>query len=245
MLHINVSLAIYTEHMKDYKYMKSKWFDYKEDVINLRKKGVSMTVIEREFGIPRSTLSGWLKNVPLTEAQRTKLMKNKHDGWKKARENAVISKNIAKAKRLNHAKKQALDTFSSLPKESLAVLELALAMLYLGEGAKNHSTSLGNSDANILRFFLSSLEKLYELDRNNFRYDLHLRHDQDENLMRNYWAESLHVSPEKINYIVKDERTIGRPTRDDYKGVCLVNVRDISIQRRLKALYTIYCSKGL
>lgn len=223
--------------------MKSKWFEYKDTVISLRKKGVSMTVIEREFGIPRSTLSGWFKDVPLSEAQRTKLMRNSYDGWKKARENAVISKNIAKAKRLNIAKSQAIDTFNKLPNENLAVQELALAMLYFGEGAKKNTTSMSNSDANILRFFLSSIERLYGLERTNFRYDLHLRYDQDENLMRAYWAKSLCIPLEKIRYIVKDGRTEGRPTRDDYKGVCLINVRDISIQRKLIALYTVYCSE--
>ena len=59
--------------------MQSKWFEYKEEVCNLRKQGVSMTIIERRYGIPRSTLSGWFKDISLTEADRTRLMKNKLD----------------------------------------------------------------------------------------------------------------------------------------------------------------------
>jgi len=61
-------------------FMKSGWFEYKPDVLMLSAQGVSMTTIEREFGIARSTLSGWFKEVELTELQRTRLMKNSADG---------------------------------------------------------------------------------------------------------------------------------------------------------------------
>lgn len=223
--------------------MKSKWFEYKDEIISLRRKGVSMTIIEREFGVPRSTLSGWFKDVELSEDQRTQLMKNRFDGWKKAREHAVISKNIAKTKRITIAKDQARDTLQRLPADSLAVMELALAMLYYGEGTKKNVTSLGNSDILLLRFFLSALEKLYGIQRNTLRYELHLRHDHDEELLKQYWATRLDIRPENINYIVKDKRTIGKPTINEYKGVCVVHVRDLSIQRRLIALYNVYCSE--
>jgi len=223
--------------------MISRGFKYKTEVIELRKKGVSMTVIEREFNIPRSTLSGWFRNIELTEEQRTKLMKNSQDGWKKAREQAVISKNIAKAKRIAKAAHQANLTYAELPKKSDAVLELALAMLYFGEGAKKNTTSLGASDPTMLRFFITSTEALYNKNRHDFRYDLHLRDDQDDEELRKFWSSELKIQPEKIKYIVKDKRTVGKPTVDGYRGVCLVTVGDISIQRRLIALYNIYCSE--
>ena len=202
-----------------------------------------MTVIEREFNIPRSTLSGWFKDIELSEAQRTRLMRNSQDGWKKAREKAVISKGIAKAKRIARAEQHAKNTFSALPNSSEAVLELALAMLYFGEGSKKNTTSMGASDSKMLIFFIESVEKLYSKNRNSFRYDLHLRDDQDEAAMRKYWSSRLKINPEKISYIVKDKRTKGKPTKNNYRGVCLVTVGDISIQRRLIALYNIYCSE--
>ncbi len=223
--------------------MISRGFKYKQEVINLRRKGVSLTVIESEFDIPRSTLSGWFKDIKLTENQRTKLMKNSRDGWKKARERAVISKNISKAKRITKAKEEAVSTFKSLPEMSDPVLELALAMLYFGEGSKKHTTSMGASDSLMLSFFLSAVERLYGKDRNTFRFDLHLRDDQKEDELKTYWSHELRISSERIKYIVKDKRTIGKPTRNGYKGVCLITIGDISIQRRLIALYNIYCSE--
>jgi hypothetical protein len=202
-----------------------------------------MTVIEREFGIPRSTLSGWFKEVPLTEAQRTKLMQNSYDGWKKAREKAVITKNLQKAQRIALAEKEAKKIYNNLPKDSLEVLELSLAMLYFGEGGKNDSTNMGSADPSMLTFFIKSIEMLYGIDRMTFRYDLHLRYDQDLNIQKKFWASKLQIPIEKIGYVSKDARTIGKPTRANYPGVCQIRIGSIAIQRRLIALYNIYCNE--
>ncbi len=222
--------------------MKSKWFEYKETVIALRTKGYSMTTIERQFGIPRSTLSGWFKNVTLTEEQRTSLMKSKSDGWKRARENAVKAHNQQRQTRIDVARSQALQVFETLPHENDAVLELALAMLYFGEGSKKNATALGASDPKMIIFFIKSCEKLYGIDRNKNRYDLHLRYDQNEEKEKTYWAEKLHIDASLIKYASYDMRTVGKPTRTDYHGVCQVKIGSISIQRRLIALYNVYCA---
>lgn len=222
--------------------MKSRWFEYKETVIALRKKGYSMTTIERQFGIPRSTLSGWFKTVILTEEQRTSLMQSKSDGWKKARENAVIAHRLQKQTRIDVARSQALRSFEALPLENDAVLELALAMLYFGEGSKKNATALGASDPKMILFFIKSCEKLYGVDRTKNRYDLHLRYDQDEVIEKAYWADKLHIDPSLIKYASFDKRTVGKPTRAGYHGVCQVKIGSISIQRRLIALYNVYCN---
>ncbi|MCA9328683.1 hypothetical protein KC959_02850 [Candidatus Saccharibacteria bacterium] len=200
-----------------------------------------MTTIERKYGIARSTLSGWFKEVELSEEQRTRLMKNSQDGWKKARENALVWHKAQKNIRLDKAKREADCVYQSIPQTN-EVLELALAMLYFGEGSKNHTTAMGAADPALLKFFLSALERVYGLDRKDFRYDLHLRDDQNEAEYKTFWANELKIPEEKIGYIVKDKRTIGKPTRNDYKGVCLITVGKVAILRRLKALYTVYCS---
>ena len=221
--------------------MKSKWYEYKDEVLELRKQGVSMTTIHRKYGIPKSTLSGWLKEVKLTEAQRTRLMQNSQDGWKKARESSLKWHKAQKQLRIKKAEQEALEVYKKLP-QSDEVLELALAMLYFGEGTKNNSTSIGASDPFMIEFFLASLEILYSIDRNSLRYELHLRDDQDEMKMKSFWSEQLSVNLEQFKYTIKDKRTVGKPTKHGYNGVCQVQVGQIAIQRRLKELYRVYCN---
>ena len=60
--------------------MISKWFELKDEAISLRKKGKSIRNIEERLKIPRSTLSGWLKNIELSKSQKKVLDKK----WREA-----------------------------------------------------------------------------------------------------------------------------------------------------------------
>jgi hypothetical protein len=201
-----------------------------------------MTAIERQYGIPRSTLSGWFKDIQLSESQRTALMKGKQDGWKKAREKAVLAHNSMKAQRINDAAEEASITLSKLEISS-EVLDIAFAMLYFGEGAKKNLTSIGNSNPLVLRFVLAVLYKNYKLTPADIRCDLHLRADQDGESMKRYWSEQLNLPVEQFRYIAYDKRTAGKATYEHYKGVCVIACGQIAIQRKLISLYNQFCTK--
>lgn len=222
--------------------MKSKWFRFKEEAVNMRQSGMSMTIIERRLGIPRSTLSGWFKDIHLSEEQRTRLMKNKRDGWQKARERAAESHRAQKALRLLEAKRQAITTLERI-ELSDEMLDLALAMLYYGEGAKSGSTSLASSDPKILRFMLYVLERNYSVTTGMIRCDLHLRMDQDRNELITYWAGQLSLPSSCFRHVAYDKRSEGKATYDHYKGVCVVYCNNIAIQRKLIYLYSLFCDR--
>ena len=133
--------------------MLSRWVDQKPDVVRMRMEGKSIGNIEKSFGIPRSTLSGWFKNIQLTKNQKDQLTKNRLHGLIKARTKAVLWHNIQKENRLKEAEKQASNLLSNLDIKNLSLQELALAMLYLGEGIKgNRELGLGNSDPLVLKY---------------------------------------------------------------------------------------------
>lgn len=83
--------------------MISKWFELKQDAQNLRKNGIAIGVIEKRLGIPRSTLSGWFKNIRLTNDQKEKLSHSQKMGLIEARKKAVIWHNSQKEKRIRIA----------------------------------------------------------------------------------------------------------------------------------------------
>ncbi len=222
--------------------MKSKWFEYYEEVRELRRNGMSMTTIEQKYGIPRSTLSGWFKDINLSEKQRTRLMKNRQDGWKKAREKAVLTHAAMKAARIKAAEESASATVSRL-ELTPEILDITLAMLYFGEGAKRNATSIGNSNPLVLRFVLAVLYKNYSLQASDIRCDLHLRADQNGEAMKQYWAKQLSLPLSQFRYITYDKRTLGKPTYDHYKGVCVITCNKIAIQRKLISLYNQFCTK--
>lgn len=212
--------------------MLSKWFIYKEKAINLRKQGTSIRAIERKWGIPRSTLSGWFRKIQLTNTQKIKIFKNASILMSKARIKAVIWHNKQKKLRLNKARKEAKEILSRINTKDKNILELSLSMLYLGEGSKTNHTSMGNSNPLILKFFIKCMRILFGIQENEFKCDLHLRSDQNEKKAISYWSNELGIPKNNFTYM-KDKRTAKSKTYTSYMGVCVVRCGKIAVQRRI------------
>jgi hypothetical protein len=222
--------------------MRSKWFELKDTALHLRREGLSIKTIEQTLHIPRSTLSGWFSGVELSEKHKQQLQKNKEDGWAKARVKAAEWHHTQKALRLLHAKREAAKTLEDI-NISDALLDLALAMLYLGEGKKTQSTSLSSSDPLVLKFTLAVLRRNYALNMDTVSCDLHLRAGQDPIALKKYWSSALHIPIERFKSVSIDKRTSDRPTYAHYKGVCVLKCGRIAIQRKLIYLYNLFCEQ--
>lgn len=225
-----------------YKLMKSQWFQHKEKAIALRKQGLSYREIENLLLVPRSTLSHWLRDIKLSDEQNQRLTQNYGNGLIKARVKASQWHKAQKVLRLQKAKDEA----ESVLKEIVIndnLVELAAAMLYLGEGAKNNTTAIGNSNPLILKFFIAVLRKKYGLSLEQIRCELHLRADQKPGEIKEYWSKELGLPLTNFRTIVFDHRTAGRPTYPSYKGVCIINCGNIAIQRKLIYLYNQFCQR--
>lgn len=206
----------------------------KLEAIKLRKQGLSIRKIEGRLNISRSTLSGWFRNILLTQKQKEALSKDWQKALIKARKKAVFWHNAQKQARLELARQEASKTFSKLPLKNINVLELALAMLYLGEGSKrNPETALASSDPSILKFFLASLNKIYDIDTQKVRCELYLRADQNQNEIKQFWSKELNMPLECFKQTNIDQRTRGSKTYANYKGVCNIRCSHVAIQRKL------------
>lgn len=221
--------------------MKSRFEHLHQQAISLRKSGCSIGEVERRLGIPRSTLSGWFRDILLTKIQVEKLEKRSREGLVLARTKASDWHRAKKAERIaaaEHGSKQLVKRVS----RSDDALEVALAFLYLGEGAKTGSrTALGSSDVRIARFFVKSVQRLYGVPTDRFRCNLHLRSDQDSNEMKRFWSRALDLPLNNFGTSSIDKRTAGRATYHHYKGVCLINCSRVDIQRRLLYIASGFC----
>src|SRR3989344_827777 len=206
----------------------------REQAIKLRKRGKSLRFIAHKLNIPKSTLSGWLKNISLTRKQEAALKRSWKDALIYARKKAVVWHNVERQKRLNLAEDEARKTIDNIDVKNRYVLDLALAMLYFGEGIKKNSeTGLGNSDPLILKMFLYVLKRNYRVDVNKIRAELYLRADQDVQKMKKFWSGELGLPIENFRYAHLDKRTQGSKTYRGYHGVCLLRCGNVAIQRKL------------
>lgn len=212
--------------------------------VKLRKKGLSMRNIGNRLGIARSTLSNWFKNIDLTDKQKEKLKKQWGLGLIKARKKASEWHKTQKEKRLIEARLTAQQVLDKLNLGNSNIIELALAMLYLGEGIKSSDdTAIGNSDPLILKTFVHILINYYKINPAKIKCGLNLRADQNPKKIRSFWSKTLNLPIKNFTYINIDKRTIGSKTYSYYKGVCLVRCGNVAIQRKLLNISKEFCER--
>lgn len=102
---------------------------------------------------------------------------------------------------------------------------------------------MDNSDPLILKFFIPVLSRVYNLDKRKFRYELHLRADQDPATLKQYWSKQLGTPISHFKYVSIDKRTKETKTYIEYKGVCLIRCSNVAIQRKSVYLSRKFCEK--
>jgi transcriptional regulator with XRE-family HTH domain len=204
--------------------------------------GLSYNEIAALIGVSKSTLSSWLKNIPLTPEQGERIQQRLENNqttfvkraWK------INKERFQKARQ--DAFHIGVNVISHLSVED-PVDELALAMLYLGEGDKSgNRLMLASTDPLILRYFLWAIWKLYGIEREDVTFRLNLVEAARlvETSMIAWWAEQLSTSPEQFRKTQFDDRSKYSEIRGDYHGVCTITYNDTYLFHRLVGVYSTY-----
>lgn len=156
----------------------------KQKAISYRKKGYSYSMINKILKLPKSTLSGWLKDIefiPNEEVlQRVGLCIKKLTIYsqKKALERQKIRKGIQ-----YKGKEQ-------IKKLSLENLRFVGAILYLAEGGKKQKeVKLTNSDPRVIRLTINWLTQVCGVSINDIQARVHMYPDNSETKSISYWSE--------------------------------------------------------
>jgi len=199
----------------------------KKMAIGLRKQGKTYSEIQNILRekIPKSTLSGWCKNIQLSSIQKERIKRIIRQNAKNGREVAL---------RVNRKHRQ--EYLASIPKrnkhldgilEDTDTAKIALAMLYLGEGSKGSKNSrllFANSDPFVIDLYLRVLKQCYDLDKSKFRCTILCRADQNVKKLENFWHKTTKISSKQFYKTRIDARTIGKPSKKPrYKGVCCID----------------------
>ncbi|MEK7093090.1 MAG: hypothetical protein AAB927_01255 [Patescibacteria group bacterium] len=222
--------------------MSSKWLHLKERAVVMRKRGAAMRDIEKRLGISKSTLHYWFRSITLSDYHVQRLKKRADTALIKARRKAVKWHNAQKALRMKLAAEDGARSLANIDFANDAIAELALAILYLGEGMKKSVvTAMGNSDPLILKFFVATLVRLYKISPHDMKCEIHIRADQDPKKIKRYWSKTLGIPTSNFGKPSIDIRTAGRATYPHYKGVCIVRCSRVAIQRKLVYIATTFC----
>ncbi len=166
-------------------------------------------MIKNELGISKSTLSGWLKDLPLSDKRISELQSNSQIRIEK---NRITKQSKKDARRKLVYEKVAADIKNSKDPEFIAGF-----YLYWGEGTKTaeYSVALTNTDPAIIKCFVDWLNK-FGIKPGSLKIKLHLYTDQNEADLKNYWSKITEIP--MSNYYKSYEKLASSKSKS-YKGM--------------------------
>ena len=188
----------------------------KEKARRLRAQGKSYSEIKQRLGISKSTLSGWLQDMPLSEEQMRKL----RDLNPRRIENFRRTMQKKREARLFDAYTRAKNEVGALSKRDKFIAGL---YLYWGEGlkAKRGTVGVANTDLAVIQPCQSWLYSL-DVPREKLRVKLHLYSDMDIQQETKYWSRALGIPPRQFHKsYIKESTLSGLTYKNGYgHGTC-------------------------
>jgi predicted transcriptional regulator len=200
----------------------------RRQALELRKLGMSYNQIRDELGVSKSTLSGWLKEYPLSQEQ-IRLLRDSHSRIERFRQTMLRKRETRLLSSYNEAK----DTLLPLTKRELF---LAGLFLYWGEGGKTERglVTISNTDPGVLKFSLYWMVKGMDITKDKIRVLLHLYNDMNVEESIDYWSKTLNIAKSQF---VKPYIKISTRTTVDYKGfghgTCMLRVGSTLLKEKI------------
>ena len=168
-------------------------FKDREKALALRKQEMSYSQIKKILGISKSTLSGWLKDYPLSK-ERIDTLRGKNE---KRIERYRETMRRKKEKRLNEVYLEEKKKIFPFTKRDQLIAGL---FLYWGEGSKTFSSSvsISNTDPSVINFFAYWAENILKVPKEKMHVTLHLYNDMDIFKEIKYWSKKLSISKKQF-----------------------------------------------
>ena len=210
----------------------------KEKATKIRKSGISINKIAADFGLSKSTVSLWMRDVVISDSAKRKLAQSSEDGRADGRLRMAAQRKIqAQADRAESI--EILN--SSFDANDRNSWRLVGSMLYWCEGTKARDGILTfvNSDPAMIKTYLRAIRKGYDLNELKFRAIIHLHeyHDPREQLL--FWSSVTGI-PTTQFYRPYIKPHTGRQKRSGYPGCISIRYADAGLARKVKSLYGVF-----
>ena len=189
----------------------------------LRSQGKSYSEIKQALGISKSTLSGWLQDMPLSTDQIRQLRDLNPRRIEKFRATMEKKRQV----RLQEVARRTKKELGTISKRELLVGGL---YLYWGEGLKAARGRIGiaNTDPAVLQTFIEWL-RLLDISKEKMAVKLHLYTDMNIDVETKYWSSLLSIPQKQFRKpYIKASKLSGLTYKNGYgHGTCNVLVESM------------------
>ncbi len=217
--------------------MKQK-IEEKLRAVALRSKGYSVNEIVANIGVAKSSVSVWVRNVPMGDKQRLRLLTKITLGQLKSAENKRQRTKDLLSDYRNEAERK-------LKKINLESFDLFIcALMYWCEGAKDlsHGINFINSDPRVIKSFLTLLRKSFSLDESKFRVLVHLHEYHNERKQIDFWSNITNIKKSQFIKSYQKPHT-GKRIRENYQGCAAVRYHSNDLAKRLLSTAQVFLNK--
>lgn len=205
----------------------------KAHAIRLRHEGKTMNEIAARVGVAKSSVSLWVRDLPLSTKARARIASLQTAG-QRASQLALFERTRNK---LLVAKEGAEKIVRGIPlTPDLALLFCSL--LYWCEGAKDKNDTtftFSNSDAQLMRGFMKLMRSALVLEERKFRVRMHLHEYHNEVSQKKFWSEVTGISEELFARTYWKPHT-AKTIKEGYPGCVHIEYYDVVIARKIYAM---------
>jgi transposase-like protein len=194
----------------------------REQARSLRHQGYSIKQICQQLGVAKSSVSLWVRDIPLTEAQLADL-KQRHPIFhgQYAGSQAIAAK--------HRALREQYQQEGRIKAREGDLLHQAGCMLYWGEGAKaRNMLTLCNSDPDMIRFYMRFVRHTFTPDLEKFAVHIscYLGNGFSQDQVEQYWLELLELPATCLGKTSVNSQPISsqQKGRKLLYGVCTVRI---------------------
>ena len=204
-------------------------FEEKQRARELRRQGWSYNDILKEVGVSKSTLSLWLRDIPLTEEQIAALACK----FRAGRERFIHKMRVRRDTRWADYHREAEEEYAALSKDPEFMFGLAL---YIGEGSKTQQNDLciTNCDPRVIQKALEFFLKV-GVPYASLRCAVHLHPGLSVEVAESYWQKVTGLPKTQFHRTTPavSRASSGKKGNLQVYGTCQVSASHTKIRQKL------------
>jgi transposase-like protein len=203
----------------------------------MRLQGATFREVIKELGVPKSTLSLWVQDIPHPNHIA---FTNQKEWLTHIREFANQAKRQKREEQINeivHKMQKEVATWNFL--QSLEAKKALLSVLYWAEGQKlpekTAPVKFANTDPKLVLLFVTLLKNCYTIDPKKIKVMLYLHWYHKTKEVKQFWKDLLEIDESQFRKVYHKKRSKTKRYRKNFMGICFVIYQSVHLRHEIVA----------